>query len=123
MFLFFLLQAVAIFILSIISTKTDPSAALLVTISALVGANYGSNLTLFPSITKDFYGLKNFGTNYGIVFTAWGIGGFILAQFAGRVFDRTLSFNFAFYTSIALLIIAGTMVFIVKPPKCPEEVN
>jgi len=23
------------------------------------------------SIKKDFYGLKNFGINYGLVFTAW----------------------------------------------------
>ena len=27
---------------------------------------------------KDYYGLKNFGVNYGLVFTAWGIGGFAL---------------------------------------------
>ena len=33
-----------------------------------IGANYGANLALFPSITKDYYGLKNFGVNYGLVF-------------------------------------------------------
>ena len=93
---------------------------------ALVGANYGSNLALFPSITKNFYGLKNFGMNYGCVFTAWGIGGFILAQFAARVYDGKVfevwkgSYEFAFYTSAALLVMAGIMTFIVKPPQHEE---
>ena len=116
LFLFFVLQALAIFTLSVVSAKAIPIAWVLVVVSTLVGANYGSNLALFPSITKDYYGLKNFGMNYGFVFTAWGIGGFVLAQFAGKVYDRTKSFNFAFYCSIALLLMAGIMTFVVKAP-------
>ena len=54
-------------------------------LSALIGANYGANLALFPSVTKDYYGLKNFGVNYGLVFTAWGLGGFMLSLIAGAV--------------------------------------
>jgi MFS transporter, OFA family, oxalate/formate antiporter len=52
-------------------------------LSALIGANYGANLSLFPSLTKDYYGLKNFGVNYGLVFTSWGVGGFMLS-FGGQ---------------------------------------
>ena len=58
-------------------------------LSALMGANYGANLALYPSVTKDFYGLKNFGVNYGLVFTAWGVGGFALSLVAGHLYDRT----------------------------------
>ena len=127
MLLFFLLQAGAIVGLSIASALEAPSATLLITLAALVGANYGSNLALFPSITKDFYGLKNFGMNYGCVFTAWGIGGFILAQFAAKVYDGKIveawkgSYQFAFYTSAALLILAGIMTFVVKAPWHEED--
>lgn len=116
LFLFLLLQAVVILALSIASAKTQPSAIVLVTLAALVGANYGSNLSLFPSITKDFFGLKNFGMNYGLVFTAWGFGGFILAQLAGKVYDKTQTYTFAFYCSIAVLILAGIMTFLIKAP-------
>ena len=116
LFLFFLIQAGAIFGLSVASTQDTPSAVLLVIIAAVVGANYGSNLSLFPSMTKDYFGLKNFGVNYGFVFTAWGVGGFCLALLAGKVYDSTHSYKFAFMTSIVLLIIAGIMVFCVKPP-------
>ena len=73
-------------------------------------------LALFPSITKDYFGLKNFGVNYGLVFTAWGIGGFMLSKLAGWVYDAKGTFTFAFYTSIALLIVAGITTFLVKAP-------
>lgn len=124
MLLFFLLQAAAIVGLSVASSQTSPSGFLLIALAAMVGANYGSNLALFPSATKDFFGLKNFGMNYGLVFTAWGVGGFVLALFAARVFDRTVaasptgegSYNFAFYTSAVLLLAAAAMTFVMKAP-------
>lgn len=127
MLLFFLLQACSIVGLYFASVQETPSAALLIALAALVGANYGSNLALFPSVTKDFFGLKNFGMNYGLVFTAWGIGGFILAQFAARVYDGKIveawagSYKFAFYTSAALLVVAGIMTFMIKPPQNLEK--
>jgi OFA family oxalate/formate antiporter-like MFS transporter len=85
-------------------------------ISALIGANYGANLSLFPSITKDYYGIKNFGMNYGLVFTAWGVGGFMLAKLAGAMYVKYQTFNIAYYGASALLILAAAMVFFVKPP-------
>jgi len=119
MFIFFVLQAVMILLLSLAGKEGSPigAAGILIAISAIVGACYGANLALFPAITKDFYGLKNFGMNYGLVFTAWGIGGFALAQLAARVYDRTQSFSFAFYCSAALLVSAAGLTFAVRAPK------
>ena len=99
------------------------TAGFFVAACAVVGAAYGSNLALFPSITKDFYGMKNFGMNYGLVFTSWGVGGFVLALLAAKVYDRTQSFAFAMYTSAALLIAAAVMTFFVKPPVHKEAVD
>jgi hypothetical protein len=50
---------------------TDMAA--FIAISMLLGFNYGSCLSVFPSAVKDNFGLKNFGVNYGLVFT-WGGG-------------------------------------------------
>ena len=121
MFLFFVMQAVMIMLLALAGREGSSLScpAFLIAASALVGANYGANLALFPAITKDFYGLKNFGVNYGLVFTAWGIGGFVLALLAARVYDKVQNFNFAFYCSAGLLIAAAIMTFIVKPPRVP----
>ncbi len=98
------------------------TGAALALIAACVGFNYGANLSLFPSTTKDFYGLKNFGINYGLIFTAWGLGGFMLAKLAGWVYDGVIveswkgSFTFAYYTSAALLVISALLTMVIKVP-------
>ena len=117
MLMCFLLQAVMIILLS--QAKAGgvlASVGVLAIISALIGASYGANLTLFPSVTKDYFGLKNFGVNYGLVFTAWGVGGFVLALLAGKVYDRTAGFSFAYTCSAVLLIVAAVVSFAVKAP-------
>jgi OFA family oxalate/formate antiporter-like MFS transporter len=121
LFGFFVLQA--IMLVTLVFAKDGNALttfAALSIIALLVGANYGANLSLFPSITKDFYGLKNFGMNYGLVFTAWGVGGFVLSQVAGRVKDVTGNYTFAYIASAVTLIIAAVMTFLVKPPHHAE---
>jgi OFA family oxalate/formate antiporter-like MFS transporter len=118
LFLCFVMQAVLIVLLS----KTDKGSAManpvvLGLMSALIGANYGANLALFPSVTKDYYGLKNFGVNYGLIFTAWGLGGFMLSLLAGKVYDQTHVFTFAYYCSAVLLVAAALVTFVVTPPQ------
>jgi MFS family permease len=125
--LFLVLQAVMVVGLSQARPDTAlGTAAALALMAAIVGAAYGSNLALFPSITKDFYGLENFGVNYGLVFTAWGVGGFMLAMFAGWVYDGRIveawkgSFNFAYYTSAALLVLAALLTVTLRAPHHEE---
>ena len=117
MFICFLFQAFLIFLLSRANSEnalgTIPMMAI---ISALIGANYGANLTLFPSITKDFYGLKNFGMNYGLVFTAWGVGGFMLAKLAGTMYVKYQTFEIAYYGASGLLILAAIITLFIKAP-------
>ena len=117
MAIFFVFQAVMVILLALSGTVAAlGSGVVLAIIAALVGANYGANLSLFPSATKTYYGIKNFGVNYGLIFTAWGVGGFMLALLAGKVYDATESFNFAYYTSAILLVLAAVLTFVVKPP-------
>lgn len=122
MLICFVLQAALILLLSQTTKGSLPAnAAALAVVSALIGANYGANLALFPSLTKDYYGLKNFGVNYGLMFTSWGFGGFLLSQLAGEVYDQTGSFNFSYYCSAALLAVAAAVTFTLKPPRHTEE--
>ncbi len=113
----YLSQAVAILLLA--AARPDNAlgtGVLMAALSALIGANYGANLSLLPSVTKDYYGLRNFGANYGLVFTAWGLGGFTLSLVAGAVFDRTHSFAFAYYGSAVMLVVAAAATLLLKPP-------
>jgi OFA family oxalate/formate antiporter-like MFS transporter len=113
----YLSQAVAILLLA--AARPDNmlgSGAAMAALSALIGANYGANLSQLPSVTKDYYGLRHFGVNYGLVFTAWGLGGFTLSLIAGAVFDRTHSFAFAYYGSAVMLVAAAAATLLLKPP-------
>jgi len=117
LFMCFVVQAVLVLVLSqTVEGGTLAQAPILALVSALIGANYGANLSLFPSVTKDYYGLKNFGVNYGLVFTAWGVGGFMLAFLAGRLYDVYQTFNFAYYGASVLLILAAIVTVFVKAP-------
>jgi OFA family oxalate/formate antiporter-like MFS transporter len=85
--------------------------------SLLIGFNYGACLSVFPSITADYYGLKNLGLNYGLVFTAWGVGGLILPTYvAGTIKVATGYYTLAFYAAAVLMVVSAAMTFIVKPP-------
>lgn len=118
LFICFVMQAVLIMLLSTAKTGSIlASVPLLSVVAALIGANYGANLALFPSLTKDFYGLKNFGVNYGLVFTSWGVGGFMLAFLAGKMYDKYQSFGIAYYGASILLVLAAVMVLFLKAPQ------
>lgn len=123
LFICFIFQAVLLAVLSqakagsFLTATPAVGMTVMVIVSALIGANYGANLSLFPSVTKDYYGLKNFGVNYGLVFTAWGLGGFMLSLLAGWVYDHYKTFLFAYICSIVLLAISAMVVFVVKPPQ------
>jgi OFA family oxalate/formate antiporter-like MFS transporter len=50
----------------------------------LIGFAYGGYLALMPAYTAEYFGTKNIGANYGIIFTAWGVCGFTVPKyFAG----------------------------------------
>lgn len=124
LFICFVVQAVMI---GLVSQAKDgnflTAVPVMALVSALIGANYGANLAIFPSITKDYYGLKNFGVNYGLVFTAWGVGGFMLAFLAGKIYDIHKTFVTAYYGASVLLILAAITVFFLKPPHHRVEAN
>jgi MFS transporter, OFA family, oxalate/formate antiporter len=111
MMIVFLLQAVIMFTLRFVT-----NFELLVAFAILIGANYGANLALFPAATKDYFGLRNFGVNYGWVFTAWGVGAAVLALVSGKIKDVTGNYNLAYIIAGAGLVAAAILVLLVKPP-------
>ncbi|HWY85394.1 MAG TPA: OFA family MFS transporter [Gemmataceae bacterium] len=81
---------------------------------------YGGGLALLPALTADFFGSKNLGMNYGLVFLGWG-SAFIVAQLAGYIKDLTGSLDDAFYLSGGLLVLAVMITFRLRRPLAPGE--
>jgi len=111
MFVVFVAQAAMMGVLAIAG-----SAAALVPAAAAVGFCYGANLSLFPSTTAEYFGTKNLGVNYGLVFTAWGFGGVFGSMTAGTIVDSTGSYGFAYAIAAILCIAAAGLTFATKPP-------
>jgi MFS transporter, OFA family, oxalate/formate antiporter len=105
-----LLQAGAIAVLYNVQDGASWQVMLLLLI--LIGANYGSNLALFPSASKDYFGLKNFGVNYGILFTAWGAAGLIMPWLNGKIKDLTGNNDLTYFIIIGMLLLATALTFI-----------
>ncbi|MDZ7641834.1 MAG: MFS transporter [Desulfurivibrio sp.] len=114
LFIMLCFQALVIFSLLFIG----PGQVLLLVLAAtFIGFNYGTNLSLFPSVTKDFFGLKNFGVNYGLVFSAWGIGGFIFPRVSQMIVAHTDSPSMAYVLAAALLLLGAVLALVTKAPE------
>ncbi|RII30701.1 MAG: MFS transporter [Geobacter sp.] len=107
----------ALMIAAVFITTGAPNAVLLVLLATFIGFNYGANLCLFPSYAKDLWGLKNFGINYGCLFTAWGVGGLVLVRVAEMLKVASGDFTSSFYAACGLLIFAALLTFALKDRK------
>ncbi|WP_028023402.1 L-lactate MFS transporter [Enterovibrio calviensis] len=89
--------------------------------AAVAGVGYGTLLAVFPSITADYYGLKNYGGNYGVLYTAWGVSGFIGPVVAATAVDMTGNYVMAYTICAAMLGVAVVLSLVTKPVKVQAQ--
>lgn len=106
----YILTAIAMFSLSFIGEGLTLVTFLL--LCSLIGLCFGGFLALFPSLTADYYGTKNLGINYGIIFLAYGSGAIL-----GPVVGTSMDFTQAFMVAAVLCVIGSVMTFFVKQPQ------
>jgi OFA family oxalate/formate antiporter-like MFS transporter len=78
---------------------------------------YGTQLSVNAAATADFFGAKNAGMNYGMLFTAWGVAGIIGPRIGGVLFDKYKNYQMAFYTAAILAAVALVAELIARRPK------
>ena len=108
-------KAALMFIAIPVTASTEGAKFVIVLVATLIGFNYGANLSLFPSFTKDLWGLKSFGVNYGILFTTWGMGGFALSRLSQMLKASSGNFKSSFITAGILLIAGAALTLLIKP--------
>jgi MFS transporter, OFA family, oxalate/formate antiporter len=112
MLLAFAVQAINMFVFVQYQTP-----ALLLLGSAVTGLCYGTIFTLFPAATADFYGMRNLGVNYGLVFSAFGVAGVTGSVLGGRVRDLFGSYTYAFITCGVMLLVGAVLALTLRAPK------
>lgn len=110
MTLLYIIQAAALFMFHSLSGYVAVFAA-----ACMIYFSYGAMLSVFPSACGDNYGTKNLGLNYGIMFSAWGVGGTVGPMIGGKIADVTGSYSLAFTIAAGVLLVAAFVGFIYKP--------
>ena len=95
----FVLQAVLFLLLPVVGLYF-----LLATLAFIIVSCYGGGFGTMPSFAADYFGSRDVGTIYGLMLTAWGLGGVLGPLLISYIIDSTQSYALAFY------IIAGIMV-------------
>jgi hypothetical protein len=115
-FTMFVLQAVLFFLLPLVSVYF-----LLAVLAFVIVSCYGGGFGTMPAFNADYFGPTNVGTNYGLMLTAWSVGGVLGPILISRVIDTTGSYTLAFYIIAAIMIGSAVVAFIVRPPRAPPE--
>jgi OFA family oxalate/formate antiporter-like MFS transporter len=82
----------------------------------IVGFAYGGYLALMPSLTADYFGTKSLGTNYGYLFTAWGIAGLGGPYMIDYIKTTTGAFTNAMYAITVTCVLGIVLTFMSKAP-------
>jgi OFA family oxalate/formate antiporter-like MFS transporter len=92
----------------------------------LIGFCFGSIFSVMPSATADFFGTKNVGVNYGIMFSAYGFGGILGPQIMAFMLDKAKNstgmivlddYNSPFILAGLLVAVAALLSFSINKQK------
>jgi MFS family permease len=111
------IQAALMFAAIPVVSGSGSGAILTTLLATFIGFNYGTNLSLFPSFAKDYWGAKNYGMNFGILFSAWGVGAFVLVKVSAVLNTKYGSMESSFMVAGIMLLVGALMAVSLRPKK------
>jgi len=88
---------------------------------------YGGFLALMPSLTADYYGQSSIGGNYGLVFSAWGLCGFLVPGYFESLLDRARSagnlaggYSEVYWTLAILGMMVAIIAAVLRNPRAKD---
>lgn len=79
---------------------------------AVIAFSFGGNITIFPTIVAEFFGLRNSSQNYGIIYQGFGLGA-LSASFISLLLG---GFQPVFQLIAVLSIVSGIIALFLKAP-------
>lgn len=86
-------------------------------VAALIGWNYGSMFTLFPATCLQYFGPTAQGSNYGLLFTAWGFAGFAGPWVGGWLKDASGIYLVPFAIAGGMVALAVVLLALNRTPE------
>ena len=91
-----LLLIFALHLINMLAFSSYSNLFLMVIGITLAGFCFGGTLSVYPAITVDQYGLKNYSSNYGIMYMAFGGAGIAAPIAASYFLDLTGNYNMVY---------------------------
>lgn len=123
LFVEYICQTVIVGSLYLLMRSGNPSWIAMLLVMFMIGLNYGANLTIFPALCKDYFGIRNFGFNYGCLFTSFGTAGLIMPWLNGLIKDMTDKSDLSYLLIMILLIISAALALISRHLGAPRSKN
>jgi OFA family oxalate/formate antiporter-like MFS transporter len=118
MFTAFTLQAIFLVGATTLGRTGD---TLWVLLMVLVFLTWGELYVLFPAVLADLYGTKNSALNYSFLYSAKGFASLLGSGIAAGMFEKTGTWNYAFYGSAALALLSAMMALYVRRIPLPQK--
>jgi OFA family oxalate/formate antiporter-like MFS transporter len=118
MFTAFLLQAMFLVAATTLGRTGD---AMWVVLMVMVFLTWGELYVLFPAVLADLYGTKNSALNYSFLYSAKGFASLLGGGIAATLFEKTGTWNYAFYGSAALALLSSLMSLYVRRIPLPQK--
>jgi OFA family oxalate/formate antiporter-like MFS transporter len=118
MFTAFFLQAAVLLAATTLGRSGD---AMFVVLMVLVFLTWGELYVLFPAALGDMYGSKYSAQNYSFLYSAKGFASLLGSGIAATLFEKTHTWNYAFYGSAALALLSSLMALGVRAMPLPTK--
>ncbi len=118
MFTAFLLQAIFLVASTTLGRTGDVTFVVLM---VLVFLTWGELYVLFPAVLADLYGSKNSALNYSFLYSAKGFASILGSGLAATLFEKTGTWNYAFYGSAGLALLSALMALFVRRIPLPKK--
>jgi OFA family oxalate/formate antiporter-like MFS transporter len=118
MFTAFSLQAVFLVAATTLGRTSD---SMFVVLMVLVFLTWGELYVLFPAVLADLYGSKNSALNYSFLYSSKGFASLLGGGIAATLFEKTGTWNYAFFGSAALALLSALMALFVRRLPLPQK--
>jgi len=85
--------------------------------AVIFGLFYGGIDAPLVALVGDIFGLRHIGVIMGVLVVGWGAGAAIGPALAGRIFDVSGNYTFAFLACVIAMLVAAVLILLVRQPK------
>ena len=82
---------------------------------------WGEIYVLFPAVLADMFGARHAASNYSFLYSTKGVASIMAGGLAAQLFEKTGTWNYAFYASAGVTVIAAFAAIALKRMPSPKK--